>query len=285
MNGRTGSVHALGHRFEYTEYGHGDRVVVLLHGLLFHRRMDERLAAALAGHGYRVLCLDQLGHGGSDRPLDPAVYSMPLFANYVLAVLDRLDIDQVVLAGRSLGANTALEVALTAPRRLRGLIAEGPVLEGARTAAMIAFGPFLIASAALAPAMRVIAAATARIPRGHNLIRDTYLDALGGDPRARSALLRGLLAGRGAPPPAARTTIRVPALIAGYPKDPLHRDSEVRTLLAELPGSRQLRLDSMYELHTHPERPLAVILEFLDACWADPPQPTPENTTTLGRTR
>ncbi|MEC3919375.1 alpha/beta fold hydrolase [Nocardia sp. CDC160] len=284
MSGRTGSVHALGHRFEYTEYGRGDRVVVLLHGLLFHRRMDERLAAALAEHGYRVLCLDQLGHGGSDRPVDPADYSMPRFAEYVLAVLDELGLDQVVLAGRSLGANTTLEVALIAPQRLRGLIAEGPVLEGARTAAMVAFGPFLITSVALAPAMRAIAALTARIPRGDNLIRDMYLDALGGPPRAKSAMLRGLLFTRGAPPPAARATIRVPALVAGYPKDPLHRDSEVRTLLSELPGSRHLRLESMYELHTHPERPLAVILDFLETCWGTPPQPAPQDPSMTGST-
>ncbi|WP_084529441.1 alpha/beta fold hydrolase [Nocardia crassostreae] len=278
MTAGVGSAHALGHRFEYTEYGEGDRVVVLLHGLLFHRRMDERLAAALAGHGYRVLCLDQLGHGGSDRPVVPADYSMPRFARYVLAVLDELGVEDVVLAGRSLGANTALEVALVAPERLRGLIAEGPVLEGARAAAMVAFGPFLIASVALAPAMRAIAAGAARIPRGGNLIRDMYLDALGGDPRAKSALLRGLLFSRGAPPPARRRTIRVPALVAGYPGDPLHRDSEVRRLLSELPGSRRLRLGSMYELHTDPGRSLATILEFLDDCWtstrSEPGSPT-----------
>ena len=52
-----------GHRFVYDEYGNGDRVVVLLPGLLFSRKMHSPLAETLADRGFRVLCLDLLGHG------------------------------------------------------------------------------------------------------------------------------------------------------------------------------------------------------------------------------
>ena len=68
-----------GHRFVYDEYGNGDRVVVLLPGLLFSRRMHRPLAETLAQRGHRVICLDLLGHGDSDRPPEMGNYSMTIF--------------------------------------------------------------------------------------------------------------------------------------------------------------------------------------------------------------
>ena len=65
-----------GHRLVYDEYGKGDQVVVLLPGLLFSRKMHQPLAETLAERGYRVLCLDLLGHGDSDRPPEMWNYGM-----------------------------------------------------------------------------------------------------------------------------------------------------------------------------------------------------------------
>jgi pimeloyl-ACP methyl ester carboxylesterase len=59
-----------GQRLAYTVYGEGRRTVVLLHGLLLSQRMQERLAADLAARGNRVVTMDLLGHGRSDRPRD-----------------------------------------------------------------------------------------------------------------------------------------------------------------------------------------------------------------------
>src|SRR3954462_11894952 len=95
-----------GHRLAYTEHGSGDRPVVLLHGLLLSRRMHEPLARDLAARGNRVITLDLLGHGESDRPRDMWRYSMPFFAQQVVSLLDHLAIDRAVLMGTSLGANT-----------------------------------------------------------------------------------------------------------------------------------------------------------------------------------
>ena len=68
-----------GHRLAYTTYGEGPRVTVLLHGLLFSQRMHDELARALADRGHRVVTLDLLGHGASDRPPDMWRYSMSEF--------------------------------------------------------------------------------------------------------------------------------------------------------------------------------------------------------------
>ena len=72
-------------------------------------------------------------------------YSMPIFAREVVALLDHLEIDEAVIGGTSLGANTTLEVASLAPSRVRGMVIEMPVLDNALLACAIAFTPLLVA--------------------------------------------------------------------------------------------------------------------------------------------
>ena len=83
-------------------------MVVLLHGLLFSQRMHDELARALADRGHRVLTLDLLGHGESDRPTDMWHYSMSEFGREVIALLDHLEVDgggrDGLLAGSEHGA-------------------------------------------------------------------------------------------------------------------------------------------------------------------------------------
>ena len=100
-----------GSRLAYTIYGDGPRTFVLVHGLLLSQKMHRPLASALAARGNRVVTLDLLGHGRSDRPQDMTRYSMPLFARQVVALLDHLELRQAVIGGTSLGANVTLEVA------------------------------------------------------------------------------------------------------------------------------------------------------------------------------
>ena len=96
-----------GNRLVFDEYGAGDRPVLLLPGLLFSRRMHRPLAEQLAERGHRVLCLDLLGHGDSDRPHEMFEYSMSIFGEQAIGLLDHLQIDQAVIGGTSLGANTS----------------------------------------------------------------------------------------------------------------------------------------------------------------------------------
>src|SRR4051794_41755145 len=97
-----------GLRIVYDHYGSGPRPLVLLPGLLLPRSMHRPLARELAERGNRVLVLDLLGHGESDRPYDMTQYSFPLFAQQVIGLLDHLAIDEAVIGGTSLGANIAL---------------------------------------------------------------------------------------------------------------------------------------------------------------------------------
>ena len=74
-----------GFRISYDEYGAGDRPLVLIHGLLMNRQMFDRLGPEMAERGNRVITIDLLGHGRSDRPADMSQYSMTFFARQVEA--------------------------------------------------------------------------------------------------------------------------------------------------------------------------------------------------------
>src|ERR1044071_3770794 len=153
-----------GFELAYETYGEGPRVTVLVHGLLFNRRMHDQLARALAERGHRVGALDLLGHGASGRPPDMRRYSLSEFGREVVALLDHLEVPQAVVMGTSLGANTTLEVASLAPERLRGVVVEMPVLDHALLGCAVAFTPLMLGLTFGAPVARALAQAARRVP-------------------------------------------------------------------------------------------------------------------------
>ena len=258
----------FGQRLSYDEFGAGDRTVVLLHGLLLNKRMHEPLARELAERGNRVVTLDLLGHGDSDRPRDMWRYSMSLFGEQTIALLDHLEIDEAVVMGTSLGANTTLEAAAIAPDRLRGMVVEMPVLDGALVACGVAFLPPLLTLKYAQPAARIVQAAARSIPRGTlGFLGDVVLDTVRQDPAPSASVLEGLFFGRIAPHRYQRRTFEMPALVIGHPRDPVHPFSDAGMLADELPNGRLLEASSILELRLAPERLTDAIADFIDECW------------------
>ena len=230
--------------------------------------MHEPLARELAQRGNHVVTIDLLGHGRSDRPNDPSRYSTALFAEQVVALLDHLGIDEAVIFGTSLGANTALEVCALAPERVRGMVIEMPVLDQALIACLIAFGPLMIGLTFAQPVARLASLAARAVPR--RLLPfwgDIALDAVRQDPGPSAAVLRGLFFGRVAPAPAQRRAMLAPTLVVGHRRDPVHPLSDAGALADELPGGRLLEANSLVELRLTPDRLTAQIAAFLDECW------------------
>ena len=256
-----------GHRLAYTTYGQGSRVIVLVHGLLLNQRMHSELAKALADRGNRVVTLDLLGHGRSDRPPDMWRYSMTTFGAEVIALLDHLEVDEAVVLGTSLGANTALEAAAAAPERLRGMVIEMPVLDHALLGCAIAFTPLMLALTAGAPAMRLLSAVTRRIPRLPAWQLDILLDTVRQSPEPSAAVLQGLFFGRTAPHRSERRTIETPALVIGHQFDIVHPFSDAGMLVSELPNGRLLEASSLIELRVAPQRLTGEIASFIEQCW------------------
>ncbi len=263
---RTGRFSYEGRSLEYTEYGDGPRTCVLLHGLLLSRRMHEPLARSLAERGNRVITLDLLGHGASERPVDPACYSMTTFGKQTIALLDHLEIEEAVVLGTSLGANTALEASAFAPERLRGMIIEMPVLDGALLACALAFTPLMVALSFGEPMMRLVQAGARQVPRLPWVV-DFLVDVVRQDPAPGAAVLQGLFFGRIAPHRTERRTLRTETLVIGHRRDPLHPFSDAGTLAEELPNARLLEAGSIIELRVAPKRLTGEIADFIDECW------------------
>jgi pimeloyl-ACP methyl ester carboxylesterase len=281
-----------GQRIAYTEYGGGpaeltmigdptrprgrtarsaaaaERPLILIHGLLLSQEMHRPLARDLAARGNRVITVDLLGHGESDRPRDMWRYSMRSFAQQLLALLDHLELEQAVVMGTSLGANAALELAPAAPERLRGLVIEMPVLDNALLSSALTFTPILVALTFGEPVMKLVSRVTRAVPR--RLLPhygNVLLDLVRQDPGPGAAVLQGLFFGHVAPHRSERHTIEVPTLVIGHRRDPVHPFSDAGMLAEELPNGRLLEADSLVELRLQPERLTAEIAAFLDEVW------------------
>jgi pimeloyl-ACP methyl ester carboxylesterase len=256
-----------GQKLAYEIYGEGSRNLVLLPGLLLPSRMHEPLAYDLVERGNRVITLDLLGHGKSDRPRDMWRYSMPGFGRQVVALLDHLEIDQSVIGGTSLGANTTLEVASLAPTRVRGMVIEMPVLDNALLACALAFTPLLVSLTFGEPITRPLASVLRRVPRMFGHYPNVFLDWVSQEPGPSAALLQGLFFGRVAPHREERKTFEAPAIVLGHPREPIHPFSDAKMLAEELPNGSLVEANSLFELRVRPERLTAIIADFLDECW------------------
>jgi len=278
-----------GQRLAYSEFGGGPaavtergtrgrtarsaqaagRPLILVHGLLLSQEMHRPLAEALASRGNRVITLDLLGHGASERPRDMWRYSMRFFGDQVVALMDHLELDEAVVMGTSLGANAALEVASQHPERLRGMVIEMPVLDNALLWSALAFTPLLVALTVGERPMRWLARSTRAVPRGvlpH--YGNVMLDLVRQEPGPGGAVLQGLFFGRVAPHRSERRRFQTPALVLGHRRDPVHPFSDAGMLAEELPNARLIEASSLVELRVKPERLTAEIARFLDEIWA-----------------
>ncbi len=110
---------AEGVRLRYVVGGNGE-TVVLLHG--FSGSADGLYIKpgtfdALVNAGYRVVALDQRGHGNSEKPHDVASYGMQMVED-VRRLLDHLAVEKVHLVGYSMGAKVSNTFRATYPERL-----------------------------------------------------------------------------------------------------------------------------------------------------------------------
>lgn len=265
---RIGQFFHDGHRLEFTEYGGGERWVVLLHGQLMPRRMHQPLARHLAAQGAHVVTLDLLGHGRSDRPEDPRLYSVTAFAEQVVGLLDELGAAGAVVGGTSLGANVSLEVAALAPDRVRGLLCEMPVLDNALEAGILTFGPMLFWARFVPVTVRAVRRLTRVVPRG--LVpfwAGIALDTCDQRPEAMAATIHGIFFGRIAPSSATRRAIEAPAMVVGHPSDPIHPAADAAMLAAELPRGEFVEARSVVEWRARPERLHGLAGDFVARCF------------------
>ena len=177
-----------GQQIHYTIEGSGP-LVILQHGVLLSARSWKQsgIVDALAD-GYRIACIDSLGHGLSDKPSDPAFYGQAQRSGDIVAVLDAIGDERAHLIGHSMGGWMSVGVAKYYPERLASLVVGGwhPVSglpRGPR--GPVSFDAFMKFAKRTAPAL--VEWVTADIEPG---VRACF-EALGELQGAREAVLNG----------------------------------------------------------------------------------------------
>lgn len=123
MSGRFESCRTKAGRIvqSFVQWGEPNRpVMVLLHGLTGHARVWDAFAHAMAPR-YRVIALDQRGHGDTEWPQPPA-YDTSDFVEDLLALALARGIERFILIGLSMGAHNALAFAIRHPKMVERLV-------------------------------------------------------------------------------------------------------------------------------------------------------------------
>lgn len=218
-------------------------MLLLLHGFGGSGRNFRPQARAFRDR-FRVVLPDVRGHARSPDPDGPAACTAEALAADVASVLDRLDVERAVVGGLSMGAAIALEFALRAPERVRGLVlASFPGGRGSRGVASMAL-PFAEAleneGLEAAGARFVWGAESGLDPAGAALVRQGFLEHR---PHALACVLRGYLAGL--PPLAslapALAEVAAPALVLAGSRDEVSLEPS-RRLAALLPAARLVEI-------------------------------------------
>jgi pimeloyl-ACP methyl ester carboxylesterase/predicted glycosyltransferase len=128
-----GFVERDGMRLFYEVYGDGDETVFLIPTWsLVHSRHWKMQIPYFARH-FRVLSMDGLGNGRSDRCREAQRYGPAEFARDCLAVMDATHTERAVVVSLSRGAQCLLELARIAPERVAGAAFIGPMFPYTRS--------------------------------------------------------------------------------------------------------------------------------------------------------
>jgi pimeloyl-ACP methyl ester carboxylesterase len=103
----------------YEVRGEGEPALLFIHGWCCDRSYWSEQLPHFA-EKYKVVAIDLAGHG--DSGLDRKEWTMEAFGEDVVAVVDKLNLEQVVLIGHSMGGFVMLEAGREIPQRILGLV-------------------------------------------------------------------------------------------------------------------------------------------------------------------
>ena len=103
----------------YDVQGTGVPALVFVHGWCCDRHYWDGPRDSFAPH-YQVVTMDLAGHGASGH--DRAQWTVPAFAQDIVAVVEQLGLEQVVLIGHSMGGLLVVEAARRLPRSVIGVV-------------------------------------------------------------------------------------------------------------------------------------------------------------------
>lgn len=112
-----------GYNMAYVDEGQGDKILLFIHGL-GNYALGWKKNIEVLRHYYRCIAIDLPGNGYSDRA--DFSYSMHFFAGSVFDFINKLGLQNIYLAGHSMGAQIALTLTLLEPQIAHKLILCAP---------------------------------------------------------------------------------------------------------------------------------------------------------------
>lgn len=126
MRARKQVVAKDGVKLFHREFGAGPKTLLFTASWALDSRMWDYQIAHFAALGYRCIAWDRRGHGRSE--LAGAGYDMGTLADDLAAIIDQLDLRDIVLVGHSMGGAESIHyVARHGSRRVRKLALIAPV--------------------------------------------------------------------------------------------------------------------------------------------------------------
>ena len=107
-----------GLNFHYRDWGGSGQPLLLLHGLASTCHIWDMVAPILA-QNHRVVALDQRGHGETDKP--SYGFDFASVTQDALGLINHLGGDAPIVVGHSWGGSVALELAVRAPKSVKGM--------------------------------------------------------------------------------------------------------------------------------------------------------------------
>lgn len=216
----------------YTDESPGETAgdpILLIHGFASNAATnwaDTGWIRFLLREGFRVVSIDNRGHGGSGKLYDPALYGAPLMAEDARRLLDHLGIAKADVMGYSMGARITAFLAMRHPERVRSAIFAGLGINMVR--GLAGTGP--IAHALEAASIDDVTNATARTFRA-------FAEQTRSDLKALAACIRG---SRDAITPEGLGQLRMPVLVAVGSADVI--GGSPHELAALIPGAEALEI-------------------------------------------
>jgi pimeloyl-ACP methyl ester carboxylesterase len=227
--------------------------VVLVHGFASNVSVNwiaTGWVKTLTQAGYRVIALDNRGHGQSEKLYDEALYGAPLMAQDVGRLLDHLDIERADVMGYSMGARICAFLAMGQPARARSAVFAGLGINMVRGLG----GGDPIARALEAPSLEDVASPTARTFR-------LFAEATGSDLKALAACIR---ASRDKISAEGLGALALPVLVAVGSKDVI--GGSASELAKLIPGAKALEIAGRDHMKAVGDKTYkAGVLEFLAA--------------------
>ena len=117
-----------GYTLSYLDEGVGEPILLLIHGFGSNKMVNwvhPGWVKTLTDAGYRVIAIDNRGHGESEKLYDPELYTSPTMAEDAKALLDHLGLESAFVMGYSMGARISAFLSLKYPERVRKVVFGG----------------------------------------------------------------------------------------------------------------------------------------------------------------